>query len=109
MQFVLGLVASMCTTGAFVPQTVATLRSPDTQGVSITTYIVLGVGVLLWTVYGLFARAVTLVAANVITLTLIVIVLVSIFRRRRQKRELVQKLEKEVDLWEEQHVRKATR
>lgn len=63
----LGYIAAFCTTFAFLPQALKTLREKDTRAISLITYVSLTTGVFCWFVYGIFQRDIPLVAANGIT------------------------------------------
>ena len=67
---ILGLLAAACTTGSFIPQVIKTLKTKHTKDLSLATFSVLSVGLLLWLVYGLITRDVPLIAANSISLVL---------------------------------------
>ncbi len=66
----LGYVAAVLTTVAFVPQAVKTARSRDTSGISLGMYVIFTTGVALWLVYGLALSALPIILANSITLPL---------------------------------------
>ena len=66
----IGLFAGICTTFAFVPQVVQTLRTRDTNAISLGMYVIFVLGVLLWLCYGLLIGDLPLIIANAITLAL---------------------------------------
>lgn len=66
----LGYVAAVLTTVAFVPQALKTVRSRDTSGISLGMYVILTSGVALWLVYGLALSALPIILANSLTLPL---------------------------------------
>ena len=66
----LGYVAAVLTTVAFVPQAVKTVRSRDTSGISLGMYVIFTTGVALWLVYGLALSALPIILANSLTLPL---------------------------------------
>jgi MtN3 and saliva related transmembrane protein len=70
MLTILGLAAACCTTIAFVPQVVKTWRTRSTADISLGTFSLLVVGIILWLVYGLLLGDLPLIAANVVTLLL---------------------------------------
>ena len=78
-----GYAAACLTTGAFVPQAWLTFRTRDVRGISLGMYSVFTVGVALWLVYGLLQRAWPVVAANAITLSLALAILVMKLRFRQ--------------------------
>lgn len=66
----LGYTAAVLTTSAFAPQTLKTIRSRDTQGISLWMYVIFTIGITLWLLYGLAANAWPIVIANAVTLPL---------------------------------------
>lgn len=63
---VLGLIAGFCTTVAFLPQVFKILQTKHTRDLSLPMYILLSLGVSLWTVYGILLRSLPVIVANVI-------------------------------------------
>ena len=45
---VIGLIAAACTTFAYVPQAVKTIKTKDTKSLSLIMYVIMTVGILLW-------------------------------------------------------------
>lgn len=72
----IGYVAAILTTGAFVPQAIKTLRSRDTRGISTGMYAIFASGVALWLVYGVLTLSWPIILANGATLTLASMILV---------------------------------
>jgi len=66
----LGLVAGALTTIAFVPQVLRILRTRSAHDISWLLFGILAVGSALWLWYGVKVNSLPLVATNVITLTL---------------------------------------
>ena len=66
----LGYAAAALTTSAFAPQTFKTIRSRDTQGISLSMYLIFTTGITMWLIYGIVARSWPLIVANAITLPL---------------------------------------
>ena len=79
----LGLVAAAFTTLAFLPQVLKVWRTKQAADLSLTTYGLFCMGIVLWLVYGLLIRDIPIIAANVVTLALAGSVLVLAFRYRR--------------------------
>lgn len=67
---VIGLLAALCTTAAFVPQVTQAWRTRETRGISLRMYVTFTVGVALWMLYGILLRDVPIILANAITLVL---------------------------------------
>ncbi|MEM8506941.1 MAG: SemiSWEET transporter [Bacteroidota bacterium] len=71
----IGLIAATCTTAAFVPQVYKAIRHKSTADISLTMYVVLLVGLLLWLVYGVYHKSLAIILANTITAILAVTML----------------------------------
>lgn len=56
IETLIGTVAGICTTVAVVPQIVRTWKTKEVKDVSIGMFIVLILGVGLWTVYGILIK-----------------------------------------------------
>ena len=72
----IGLTAAACTTGAFLPQVVKTIRLRDTRGISLGMYTLFTTGIFLWLVYGISIRDLPIIAANSVTFVLSLTVLI---------------------------------
>ena len=72
----IGLGAAFCTTVAFVPQAVKSLKTRDTSSLSLGMYAILTTGVFLWLSYGVILRDIALVAANGVTFVLSLAILI---------------------------------
>lgn len=79
---VVGLAAGFCTTIAFVPQVIHTWRTRSTEDISLSTFAIFFVGVLLWLFYGILRQDIAMIAANAVTLVLAGILLVLKLRYR---------------------------
>lgn len=62
--------AAFLTSVSFVPQAVLVIRTKRTAGISLLMYTMFVVGVALWLSYGILTRAMPLIVANSVTLTL---------------------------------------
>jgi MtN3 and saliva related transmembrane protein len=72
---ILGYVAATLTTVSFLPQAILTLRTRDTDGLSLTMYSVFTLGVLCWLIYGICLANNIIIYANAITLFLATLIL----------------------------------
>ena len=72
---IIGLIAAVLTTSAFVPQVYKTWKTKSAGNISLTMYLVMFVGILLWLVYGIHLESLAMILANSVTaiLTLIII------------------------------------
>ncbi len=80
----LGYAAAFCTTAAFVPQLVRVLRTHSAHDISLPTFLLFSLGVLLWLVYGLSTGSKPIIAANAITLLLSLSILILKLRYDRK-------------------------
>ncbi|RYZ54851.1 MAG: glutathione synthetase [Sphingobacteriales bacterium] len=71
----LGFIAATCTTAAFVPQVIRTVKSRDTSGISLGMYVLFMSGTLLWLAYGWFTGNEPVIIANAVTFVLAAVVL----------------------------------
>lgn len=73
---IIGSVAAVLTTTAFLPQVIKIIKFKETKDISLIMYILFCVGVFLWLVYGVALHAFPMIVANVITLVLALIILI---------------------------------
>ncbi|MCK4494349.1 MAG: SemiSWEET transporter [Methylococcales bacterium] len=71
----IGYIAAFCTTSSFLPQAILTIRTKDTESLSLGMYSLFTIGVLLWLIYGIHKEDLALIWANLITLILAGIIL----------------------------------
>ena len=72
---IIGIVAAICTTGAFVPQIVK-LRKQGGEDLSYSMLFLYLTGVLLWLAYGIRVHAVAVIWANALAAILVLISIV---------------------------------
>jgi MtN3 and saliva related transmembrane protein len=65
---IIGFVAALLTTAAFLPQVYKTWKTKDVSGLSLPMLAMFFVGILAWLVYGLLKDSPSLIFANSITL-----------------------------------------
>jgi MtN3 and saliva related transmembrane protein len=66
----IGYIAAAFTTASFLPQAILTLKTKDTQSLSLGMYTLFTLGVFGWLVYGICIENTVIVVANVITFIL---------------------------------------
>lgn len=71
----IGSLAAVITTLCWIPQIMRIVRYRDTASISLVTNISLVLGVFLWLVYGMMISSWPVIAANGITLLLILTIL----------------------------------
>jgi MtN3 and saliva related transmembrane protein len=71
----MGYIAAFCTTCSFIPQVLQTLKTKNTEGISLVMYTLFVFGVVLWLLYGVLVEDLPIIIANFVTLTLASIIL----------------------------------
>lgn len=79
----LGGIAALLTTTAFLPQTIKCLRTRDLSGISLSMYVMFSAGVFLWLIYGFSISSRPVIVANGITLVLSLAILYMKLRERK--------------------------
>ena len=74
---IFGYFAAILTTAAFLPQLIKTLKTKKANDVSLTTLVMFIMGVLSWIVYGYYISSKPILIANLITLILNLLILIS--------------------------------
>ena len=72
----IGILAAILTTSAFIPQVYKIYKEKKAQGVSLTMYLIMFVGVLLWLVYGVLIGSIAIIIANSVTAILQLFVII---------------------------------
>ena len=71
----IGYAAAAMTTVSFLPQALKVIRTKHTADLSLPTYAIFAGGVLLWLVFGIVTKSWPVIAANVVTLPLVLVIL----------------------------------
>jgi uncharacterized protein with PQ loop repeat len=83
---VVGYLAACCTTTAFIPQAIKTIRTKDTHSLSLGMYCVFTLGLLLWLLYGAYKGDLSIIMANAATGLLAMVILFHKLRNDRLKK-----------------------
>lgn len=67
---IIGYIAALLTTASFLPQAIMTLKTRDTESLSLGMYSLFTLGVLMWLLYGIKINDLAIIYANAITLAL---------------------------------------
>jgi len=67
---VIGSIAGICTTLAFVPQVIKIRRTKSTNDISLAMFLIFCIGVGLWLIYGFMQSDMPIILANAMTLVL---------------------------------------
>ena len=83
---VVGLTAGICTALSLLPQIIKIVKEKKAQDISLFYLIVLLCGLGLWTYYGFLKEDVPIIATNIFSMVLniIVIILGSIYKRKEK-------------------------
>ena len=81
---IIGLLAAILTTGAFVPQVYKTWKIKSADDISLTMYLVLFIGLICWLIYGIHLNSFTMILANSVTGILALVVLFFKWRYNKQ-------------------------
>jgi MtN3 and saliva related transmembrane protein len=67
-----GAAAATLTTICWLPQAIKILRTQNTRAISLLTYSVFGLGLVLWLCYGILLGSWPIIGSNVVTLLLVI-------------------------------------
>ena len=77
---ILGLIAAVLTTAAFVPQVYKTWKTKSVESLSLNMYIGFFIGIVLWLIYGIHHKSVPMIFANSVTAILAFMLIIFKFR-----------------------------
>lgn len=72
---IIGYIAGILTTISFIPQALLTIKTQNTKSISLMMYVIFSNGILLWLIYGIVINSMPIIAANIVTLPLTLIIL----------------------------------
>jgi MtN3 and saliva related transmembrane protein len=81
----LGLLAGVIGIVAWIPQIIQVWVHKRHDGLSLTTFAVVSLALALWLVYGILVDSFAMVAANIMTLSVIGAVIIGVMRVRRSE------------------------
>ena len=73
---IIGLIAAVLTTSAYVPQVVKTWKTKLADDLSLTMYIAMFIGIILWLLYGIHLNSFAMILANSVTAMLTFLLIV---------------------------------
>lgn len=85
---IIGYAAALCMVFGYLPQAIATIRTRDTDGIALPTFLMMGLGSLFFVIQGIIQQIWSLALANTITLICSVIIFsikISNDRKKRKK------------------------
>src|SRR3989338_1542162 len=72
----IGALAGILTTTAFLPQVIKTWKTKQTKDISLGMFAILTIGVVLWLVYGILINSLPVIISNVVTFILALAILI---------------------------------
>lgn len=72
---ILGVLAGVCTSLSFIPQAIQTIKTKQTDGISLVTYVLFVFGVCSWVIYGALKGDIAVLLTNLVTLVPCAIIL----------------------------------
>ena len=82
---IIGLIAAVCTTFAFVPQVMKVWKTKQTKDLSLRMYSIMFTGILLWLVYGILIDSLSIILANLVTAIFVGTILIFIVSGKTKK------------------------
>lgn len=82
MQELIGYIAGALTTICFVPQVYKIIKEKSAKGVSLPMYLLFGLGVTFWLIYGIIIDDTPIILFNAITLMLTIAIIYNIIKIR---------------------------
>jgi MtN3 and saliva related transmembrane protein len=70
-----GYMAAVLTTVSFIPQAIKTIRTKNTEGISLIMYLMFSLGVFFWLIYGIYTNNLPVLLANGVTLCFALVIL----------------------------------
>jgi len=64
---IIGFIAAVLTTAAFLPQVYKTWKTKSVESLSLTMYIGFFIGIVLWLIYGIHLKSIPMILANSVT------------------------------------------
>jgi|TARA_B110000444_G_scaffold24372_1_gene20184 MtN3 and saliva related transmembrane protein len=79
----IGMLAAVLTTIAFIPQVYKVIKTKSSDGLSLTTYFIFITGVGFWLIYGLFKSSISMIIGNGVTFILASIIITYILKNKK--------------------------
>jgi len=81
----LGFLAAFLTTASTLPQAISIIKTKNVEGISISMFFLLFLGINLWLVYGILRNDIVIVIANTVTSILIFINIFFIIKYKKKE------------------------
>jgi MtN3 and saliva related transmembrane protein len=83
LQQIIGLTAGAFTTLSFLPQVIHTVKTKSSRDLSLGMVCFFVIGIIMWLIYGIMARAWPIILSNAVTFVLASVLFVFIIRYRK--------------------------
>ena len=80
---IIGIIAAILTTAAFIPQVYKTWQTKLVDELSLGMYLVFLTGVVCWLIYGILIHSFAIILANSVTVILVITLILLIFRYKK--------------------------
>ena len=70
LENLIGYIAAVCTTIAYVPQVLKVYKTKSTHDISLTMFLLMVTGITGWLIYGLLLNAMPIIIANLVSFAL---------------------------------------
>ena len=77
---IIGCICCTCTTIAFLPQAIKSIRTKNVSGLSLTMYLIYCTGLVFWILYGIYLKSIQMIISDSITLLFSSIILFMIIK-----------------------------
>mgnify|MGYP005645785039 CR=1 FL=1 len=81
---IVGFLAAILTTSAYIPQVYKIWKTKNAESVSLSMYLVMFFGISLWLIYSIIINKPSLILAN--TITLLIILMIFYFKIKSKKK-----------------------
>jgi len=86
---IVGLIATVFTTGAYVPQALKIIKTKSTQSLSVPTYTMISIGSAMWVYYAFTREDIPVMIANGVTGMLTIAILILKFSAKKVEKKSV--------------------
>lgn len=81
----IGLIAGVIGIFAWIPQIIEVWVNKRHEGLSLTSFGVVSIALLLWLIYGILVDSIAMIVANIMTLSVIGAIILGAWRARRSE------------------------
>ena len=79
----IGLIAGVIGIFAWIPQIIGVWVHKKHEGLSLTSFSVVSLALLLWLIYGVLVESIAMIVANIMTLSVIAAIILGAWRARK--------------------------